>query len=165
VNDRIFVPSESYKPDLTRSFGLFQRLQRPARRKETVRILQSDILVKLHQVDMVRLQPPQRLVDLSRRRFLGAAVELRHQEDLFPASVPKRLAHHHFALSTVVACDAFGAGTYGIGPDSILRGSGLPSGNSGPMSSPPSAPTLRPRSGPNRKQDMRLAGPKDGGLV
>jgi hypothetical protein len=102
VNDRIFVRSEPYEPDLTRSFGLFRRLQRLARRKGTVRILQPDILVKLHRVDMVRLQPPQRLVDLSRRRFLGATVELRHQEDLFPVSVPERLAQDHFALSAVV---------------------------------------------------------------
>ena len=78
VNHGILVPCKADETDLARLLRLFQRLPRPTWGKETVRILQADVLVELHQVDMVGLQPLQRLVDLPRRRVLGAAVKLRH---------------------------------------------------------------------------------------
>ena len=51
------------------------------------------------QVDVVGLQPPQRLVDLPGGRLLRAAVDLGHEKDLLAVAVAKRLAHADFALA------------------------------------------------------------------
>ena len=58
--------------------------------------------MKLHQVDVVGLEPPQRFVDLTRRGGLGPAVDLGHEEDLVPVPVFERLAHADFADPVVV---------------------------------------------------------------
>ncbi len=100
--ERILVAGKADEADLARLFCRDQRFERSVGGKEAVGILQTNVLVILHQVDDVGLQPLQRLVDLGRRRRLGAAVELGHQEDALPIAVAQRVAHAPLALAVVV---------------------------------------------------------------
>ena len=56
----------------------------------------------LQQIDTVRLQSLERLVDLFRRGVLRAAVDLCHQEDLLAIPIAERLAHADLAAAVVV---------------------------------------------------------------
>src|SRR5580698_9076811 len=98
----IFVPRESDEADLSRLLGFHQSFQWPIRRKETVRILQADIFVILDQVDVIGPQAPQGLIDLAGGRFLGAPVELGHQEHLVAITIPQSRAHPPLALAGVI---------------------------------------------------------------
>ncbi len=89
-----------------------------------------DHFVKLHQVDVIGLQPLQRLVELA---TVGAllAVDLGHQENLLAVAVPQSLPHPDFALAVVVVpavvqklmpVSIGGAND----PDALLRGRWMP---------------------------------------
>ena len=54
--------------------------------KDAVRIVEADDFVMLQQVDVVRLEPLQGFIDLAGGGFLGAAIDLGHQERLLPVA-------------------------------------------------------------------------------
>ena len=101
MHHRILVPGEA---DVANLAGLlrFQQRIHHALVEEPVRIFHADVLVILHQVHLVRLQPLQRFVDLLRGGGLGAAVELGHQEHLLAVTVAQSLAHPDLALAVHV---------------------------------------------------------------
>src|SRR5207248_2003851 len=71
--------------------------------KDAVRVVVTQNLVMLNKIDMICLQPSQRLLDLLRSRLLRASVDLRHQEDLLPiASLGQGIAHARLAAPAVV---------------------------------------------------------------
>ena len=56
----------------------------------------------LHQIDHIRLQPLQRLLELLARARGGAPVELGHHEGLLAIPVAQRLAHPLLGIAVVV---------------------------------------------------------------
>src|SRR6266404_583889 len=82
VNGRVLVSRKSDVTDLACLFRFQHRFKGPARSKEAIRVLHADIFMKLNEVDVVRLKPLQRFVDLHGSRLFRAAVELCHQECL-----------------------------------------------------------------------------------
>ena len=56
----------------------------------------------LHEIDAVRLQPLERLVELTRCFRVRPAVNLRHQKDLLPVAIPERFSHAGLARAIVV---------------------------------------------------------------
>ena len=97
------MAGEADEPDLARLFRLDQRLHRAALLEDAVRIVETQDLVMLHEIDVVGLQTLQGLLELRLRELLGAAVDLRHQEGLVAvAALGQRGAHAHLALAVVV---------------------------------------------------------------
>jgi hypothetical protein len=64
VHRGILVTREADVADLPGLFCLQQCFERPAGCEESVRILHPDVLVVLHEIDDIRLQSLERLVDL-----------------------------------------------------------------------------------------------------
>src|ERR1039458_1907418 len=64
MHRRILVPGEADVPNLPRLFRIHQGFERPAGGEEAVGILHPDVLVILNQVNVIRLQSPQRFIDL-----------------------------------------------------------------------------------------------------
>jgi hypothetical protein len=58
--------------------------------------------MKLQQVEMIGLQPLQRLLQLSLRGRGIAAIDLRHQEGFIAVAIAQRLAHAEFAVPVTV---------------------------------------------------------------
>jgi hypothetical protein len=52
--------------------------------------------MELQQIDEIRLQPFQRLVELLRGGVLRPAIHLGHKEDLLTITVPQHLTHSQF---------------------------------------------------------------------
>ncbi len=103
VNARVLVPCEPDESHLARLLRLHHRFHRAALGEDPVGIIESNDLVMLQQVQVIHLQPFQRLVDLARGRFLGATVNLGHHESLLPvAALLQRLAHTYLAPALVV---------------------------------------------------------------
>ena len=102
VDVRALVTGEADVAQLARLLRLQHRLQSPARREDAVRVLHADDLVELQQVDVIGLQPLQRLVELPRGALLAPAVDLGHQKGFLPVAVAQRLAHPDLALAVVV---------------------------------------------------------------
>src|SRR5207248_10416376 len=95
-------PGEPDVADLSGAPGVEHRLLRPTGGEDSVGILEPDHLMVLHQVDAVRLEPAERLVDLARRRVPRPAVDLRHEEDPVAVPVAERFAHPDLARAAVV---------------------------------------------------------------
>jgi hypothetical protein len=102
VDARVLVPGEAQVAHLPRGLRLHERGVRPVLGEDPVRVLVAQHLVVLHEVDAVGAEPPQRLVELPRRLALGAAVDLRHQEDAVAVAVRERAPHPALALAVVV---------------------------------------------------------------
>src|SRR5262245_8098039 len=102
VDERVLVAREADEPDLSGLPRLEHRFLCTPGGEDTVRVLEPNDLVMLHQVDVIGLQPAQRLVDLSRCGLPRAAIDLRHQEDLRAVAVAQRLAHAQLAAPVVV---------------------------------------------------------------
>ena len=102
VDARVLVPREADEAQLAGLPRRDQRLDAAALGERALGIVVADDLVDLHQVDPLRLQPLERLVELLARRLRGAAVELGHEERLLAISVAERLAHATLALAVVV---------------------------------------------------------------
>jgi hypothetical protein len=58
--------------------------------------------MELKEVDVIGLQALQGLIDLLGGGLLGAAIDLRHEEDLLTVTIPQSLPHPQFALPFVV---------------------------------------------------------------
>ena len=70
------------------SFRFFERFNRAAGRENPIGVLEADNLVNLEEVDSVRLQACQRLIDLFGGLLPRAAVHFGHEKDLFVDSRP-----------------------------------------------------------------------------
>src|SRR6185503_12108789 len=103
MNPRVLVTGEADEPHLALALGLLERLDDAAAREVPVRIVVVHALVNLPEVEVIGLQPAQRLFELPHRLAPVAAVRthLRHQEDLVPAA-GERLAHDFLRLAVVV---------------------------------------------------------------
>jgi len=95
VNARPLVAGEPEEADLTLFPGAHQRLDHSVGCEVTFGIVVVDALVDLPQVQVVGLQAPQRLFELTHRFDPTAAVraDLGHEEHLVP-TVRQGLAHH-----------------------------------------------------------------------
>ena len=69
MDARILVAGEADEADLAGLRASSERLHRAALGEDAVRVVEADDLVELHQIDVVGLEPPQRLVELLRRRL------------------------------------------------------------------------------------------------
>src|SRR5947199_1149566 len=96
------VSCEADVPDPPRILRLEGRLNRTPLGEDSVRILHSDDLVELQEVDDVRLEPPERLLDLPGGRRPRLPVNLGHQESSLPVAVPEGLPHADLALPLIV---------------------------------------------------------------
>ncbi len=103
VDERVFVAGEADEADLAGLPRFQDGFQRTALGEDAVRVLHPQDFVELDQVQVVRLEPRQRLVELTGRRGFGTAVELGHQEHFPPvAALRQRLAHADLAVAVVV---------------------------------------------------------------
>src|ERR1700733_11037616 len=83
----IFVTCEADVADFTRLFRRLDGLDGPARREDNIRIVKANDLVELKEIDHIRLQTSQRLLNLSGSGVLISAIDLSHQEDFLPVAV------------------------------------------------------------------------------
>src|ERR1022692_1300604 len=102
MHRRILVPGEADVSNFPRLFRIHQGFQRPAGSEEAVGIFHPDVLVKLNQVDVIRLQSPQRFIDLPGRGVLRPAIEFSHQEHFLSVPVTERKPHAPLAFPIVV---------------------------------------------------------------
>src|ERR1044072_1760521 len=65
-------------------------------------VLKTQYLVVLDQIDHVYVQTLNRLIKLACGLFFRTTINLSHQENLFPVTIPKRLAHSNLTGSLVV---------------------------------------------------------------
>src|SRR5262245_35941179 len=100
--ERILMTSESDETNLSRLARFEQRRVCTFFSKDAMRIFVAQNLVMLDQIDMIGLQPFERLVQLFCRILLCAAVDLRHQKDALAITILERLAHALFARAFVV---------------------------------------------------------------
>src|SRR5262249_42260271 len=92
-------PDKSYFPRL---FCLRHSFHATAGGKNSIRIVVTNDLVKLHQVNVIRLKSSQRLINLLFCRFFASAVDLRHEESLLPITIQQCFTHADLALAIVV---------------------------------------------------------------
>src|ERR1035437_9386023 len=102
VDDGVFVAGEADVADLAGFLCLLEGFDGPAVGEAAVGILHAQVLVDLHEVDVVGLQPLERFVDLAGGGLLCASVKLGHEEDLLAVAVAQRLAHPDLAFAVVV---------------------------------------------------------------
>src|SRR5438094_2638358 len=96
------VSCEADVPDPPRILRLEGRLNRTPLGEDSVRILHSDDLVELQEVDDVRLEPPERLLDLPGGRRPRLPVDFGHQEGSFAVAVPEGLSHSDLTPALIV---------------------------------------------------------------
>src|SRR5439155_10275254 len=102
VNRGILVSRETDVANPPRIPRLEGRLDRPDSGEDPRRILHPNDLVELQQIDDVRLESLERLLDLPGGRGPRLAVDLGHQESSLAVAVPKGFPHPDLALSIVV---------------------------------------------------------------
>src|SRR5208337_1113288 len=102
VDKGIFVTGKTDIAYFACLLSLQHRLLGSSLCKDPVGILGTNHLVMLQKIDPVCLESLQGFVKLLRRRLLGTAIELGHQEDFFAITVPKRFAHPNFAGPVVI---------------------------------------------------------------
>ncbi len=103
MNTGILVSRKSDRAYLALLLGLQQRLRRAARSKDQVRIVFVDHLMDLPQVQMVGLQPPQRLFQLPHGNVFAApmSADLGHHHSVLPLAF-ERCAHNFFTVPIVI---------------------------------------------------------------
>jgi len=101
MDQGVLMTREADVAALSRFLRGLDRFHRAAFGEDPVGVLEPDHFVDLEQVDVVRPQPLQGLVDLPRRVLVRAAVDLGHEEDLV-AEPLEGLPHAQFADAVVV---------------------------------------------------------------
>src|SRR5713226_9150621 len=96
------VSRETDVADRAGVLRLERRLDRPSLGENPVRVLHPNDLVELQEVDDVRLEPSERLLDLPGGRRPRLPVDLGHQEGSLPVAVPEGLPHSDLAPPVVV---------------------------------------------------------------
>src|SRR5208282_3030316 len=102
MNVWTLVTREADKTNLACLFGFQYGLHRTAFSKNAIRIRIANHFMELEQVNSIRLQPPQRFIELVYGCRFGSAIDLGHQKSLLTITMPQRIAHANFALSPVV---------------------------------------------------------------
>src|SRR6266550_316929 len=98
----ILVSREADVPDPPHVLRLASRLDRAPLSEDSVRILRPDDLVELQEVDDVRLEPSERLLDLPGGRRPRLPVDFGHQEGSFAVAVTQGLSHPDLATPLIV---------------------------------------------------------------
>src|SRR5260370_17375861 len=98
MNVWALVPCEADKTDLARLSGFHSGLHSTAFGKNAVRIGVANHFMKLEQVNPIRLQPPQRFIELRGCSSFISAIDFGHQKDLLPLPIPQRLPHPNSPL-------------------------------------------------------------------
>ena len=96
------VAGEADKANLALFPGLLQHLDDVTRLKSLLRVSHANHFMNLDQVDMVRLEPGQGLLQLLLSRGAGASVELCHQESFVAIAVGEGFPHALLAGAVVV---------------------------------------------------------------
>src|SRR5215510_3931902 len=102
VNTWILVTSEAEETCLARLLCGDERRVRSFLVEDAMRILETQDLVMLDQVDVVCLQTPQRLIELFRCLLLCTTVDLGHKKGSFAITIAQCLAHAPFTGAVVV---------------------------------------------------------------
>src|SRR5258708_17021033 len=102
MNVWTLVACEADKTDLARFLGFPDSFHRSACSENAVWIGIANHLMELEQVNSIRLQPPQRLIDLGCSTGFCLAIDFSHQKSLLPIAIAQRFAHSTFALAAVV---------------------------------------------------------------
>ena len=102
VNVRVFVTRKTDETDFACFLRFQHRFHRAIFGEDAVGIFEADDFVVLEQVEVIGLQPLQRLVNLAGCFLAGAAIELGHQENFVAVSTLERLSHAHFTGAVVV---------------------------------------------------------------
>ncbi|MFZ1119017.1 MAG: hypothetical protein WAN81_02180, partial [Candidatus Binataceae bacterium] len=102
MNLRTLVAGEADVSQLAGFFRVERRFDSASASENSIRVIHPDHLVKLHQVDSIGLQPPQRVVDLFCGRGFVAAIDFRHQKCLVAIAIAQRLSNPNLALAVVV---------------------------------------------------------------
>ena len=96
------MAGEPDKPHLAFFPRLLQILQRPSGREDPLRIVHTNDLMNLNEVQMIGLQAAEGLLQLLPGRRHRAPIDLGHQERLLAIAVAERFAHADFAQTGVV---------------------------------------------------------------
>src|ERR1017187_2642533 len=102
MNVRTLVTREADKTDFACLLCFQYGLHGSAFGKNTIGIGIANHFMELEQVNSIRLQPPQRFIELCYGGSFGSAIDLGHQKGLLAITIAQRLAHANFALSAVV---------------------------------------------------------------
>src|ERR1700690_213608 len=102
MNVRTLVTREADKTTLACLFGFEYGLHGSAFSKNAIRVGIANHFMELEQVNSIRLQPPQRFIELGYGGRFGSAIDLGHQKGLLAITIAQRLAHANFAVSAVV---------------------------------------------------------------
>jgi hypothetical protein len=102
MHQRILVPGKTKVTQLSCLLRFDEGFHCSAIGENAVWVFESDDLVHLHQVDVIRLQPQEAFINLSSRGLFGAAINLGHEEGLLTVAVAQSLAHADFAGAVVI---------------------------------------------------------------
>jgi hypothetical protein len=80
MNVWTLVTREADKTNLACLLGFQYGLRRPTFRKNAIRIGIANSLMELEQVNSIRLQPPQRFIELGYGCRFGSAIDLGHRD-------------------------------------------------------------------------------------
>src|SRR5215207_1921003 len=97
MNQRVLMPGEADVADLAGLLRVEHCNLGAILSENAVGILQANDLMMLEQIDTVRLQPFEGILDLLGGLFSCSAVNFGHQKDLLPIPVLERLAHADLA--------------------------------------------------------------------
>jgi hypothetical protein len=70
--------------------------------KDAVRIGEANDFVKLQEINVIGLQPAQRILELLLGRFSISAIDLGHEKYFLPIAIPQRFAHADLAHAVVI---------------------------------------------------------------
>jgi hypothetical protein len=96
------VASEADVAHLARLPGFHSRLHGAARGEDALGVVHANDFVELQHINVIGLEPLERLIDLVGGSLGVAAVDLRHQECLLPIAVAQGLSHADLAVTIVV---------------------------------------------------------------
>ncbi len=102
VDDRVFVARKTCVSDLAGFLCLLESFDSTALGEAAICILHAQVLVDLHQIDVVRLQPLKRFVNLCGGGLPCTSVDLGHQKHFGTVAIAQGLAHPYFALTVMV---------------------------------------------------------------
>jgi hypothetical protein len=97
------MAGEADVADLAGLFRIHQCLNRTAIGEYSIRVVEPQDFVELHQIDAISFQSRQRFIELRSGRLFSAAVDLGHQKGFIAiAALGKCRAHPFFAVSMTV---------------------------------------------------------------
>src|SRR5579872_191914 len=102
VNLGTLMASEADVSKLASPFRLEHCLDSASAGENSIRVVHPNHFMKLHQVNSVSLQAPQRFVDLPGGRGFVASVDLRHHKCFAPVAIAQGFSDPRLALAVVV---------------------------------------------------------------